>query len=151
MKLILYTLLAASLLAATKKENRRGQPELPSTQNCASYYDSTLRQKIYTTATTEPKFGNGLQDLSRYLLKELKLSGGTLNEGDGKMIAEFVVDSNGKVSMVRVVNKEVGAYSALDRGVVTRLKEMPAWNAAKCDGVSVAFLYRLPMAICFKM
>lgn len=151
MKLILYTLLAASLFAATKKENRRGQPELTGKQNCKSYYDSTLRQKIYTTTTTEPTFGNGLQDLSKFLLKELKLSGGKLNEGDGKIVAEFVVDSNGKVHMVRIVNKEVGAYSALDRSVVTRLNEMPAWNAAKCDGVSVAFLYRLPMAICFKI
>ena len=150
MKLILYTLLASSLFATTKKENRGGHPELMSNQNCESYYDSTFRQKVYTRVTTQPTFGNGERDLFRFILKTITYpSARDVRDADSKAIAEFVIDSEGKMHAARIVDKEVGEYSPLDRSLLEVIKKMPQqWHPGNCEGINVAYLYRLPMRVC---
>lgn len=123
---------------------------LTSKQNCESYYDSTLRQKIYTTASTLPQFGNGLQDLSRYISKTMKYPPACdINDADSRAIAVFVVDAEGKMHPAKILGKEVSEYSPLDRSLLDVLRKMPQqWSPGKCDGVNIAFLYRLPMQVC---
>ena len=150
-KLILYAVSVVSVFATWKMENHGGQPELTGKQHCESYY-STLKQKIYTTASALPMFGNGLQDLSRFISTTISYPpAGDISYADSKAIAAFVIDGNRKMHPARILNKQVSEYSPLDRSLLAALEKMPQhWKAGKCDGVDIAFLYCFPITVCLK-
>ena len=101
--------------------------------------------QLYTTADSMPSFPNG--DLARmsYLVQNLRYPEEAKKNGiQGKVRLSFVVESNGKISRVKVT-ESLGA--GCDEEAVRLVQNMPEWNPGLIDGKPVSV--EISMSISF--
>jgi protein TonB len=94
-----------------------------------------------------PTFAGGMEELGKFLSKNLRYPRQASNEGiEGKVYLQFVVDKNGKVSQITVLK---GIGFGCDEEAIRVVAMMPTWTAGKQSGKPVAVRYTLP--IVFKL
>lgn len=98
--------------------------------------------EIVTFAEQMPEFPDG--DLYAYLGKTIQYPTMARENGiEGKVVLQFVVERDGKITDVTVVKK---AGWGLDEEAVRVVKNMKPWKPAKQNGKPVRLKYTLPVA-----
>lgn len=100
-------------------------------------------QKIHVVVEKMPEFPGGNEAMSRWILKNLKYPLiAQENNIQGRVVCQFVVNSDGKIVDVQVVR---GVEASLDAEAVRVIKSMPAWNPGRQGGKNVRVKYTLPI------
>ena len=104
-------------------------------------------ESVYTQATVDTRatflHGNEEQFLKRWVYEYIKYPDSAVRNGiEGRVVAEFVVDSKGKVMDVVIIK---GVDEELDAQVVKVIKASPKWKPAKLNGKEVSVKVSVPV------
>jgi TonB family protein len=106
-------------------------------------YQNTIGDSIYLAVQKMPQFPNGESELMRFLCMNIKYPVRAQELGvQGKVIVQFVIDSNGKVGSFKVLRS---VDPLLDNEAIRVLKLMPNWIPGEQNGEKVAVYYILPV------
>jgi outer membrane biosynthesis protein TonB len=102
----------------------------------------TGEQEIFYIVEDMPKYPGGFAGLEKYYTEmQQKIA---RSEGvKGKAKVAFTVDTNGKVTDIKVVEKD---NEGVAKGAIQIVSEMPVWTPGKQRGKSVPVKYLLPLA-----
>jgi protein TonB len=90
-----------------------------------------------------PEFPGGVDAMNRYLVRNIKYPLIAQENGiQGRVICQFVVNSDGKIVDVQVVR---GVEASLDKEAVRVIQSMPAWTPGRQGGKNVRVKYTLPI------
>jgi len=91
----------------------------------------------------DPEFPGGQKELTKWLSKHLEYPSMAQRMGiEGKVLVEFTVDENGKISDAVVIE---GIHKLCDNEALRLVKSMPAWIPGEKNGVKTRTKYRLPV------
>ena len=97
----------------------------------------------YDEVELKPSFPNGLTALTQLLNENIKYPAEAAKDGvEGRVIVEFVVEKDGSINNVRVVQS---VDPLLDKEAVRVVKRMPKWIPGKQNGVVVRVKYSIPI------
>jgi len=100
-------------------------------------------QMIHVVVEKMPEFPGGPDAMNRWLSKNIKYPLlAQENNIQGRVVCQFVVNSDGKIVDVTVVR---GVEATLDAEAVRVIKSMPAWTPGKQGGKNVRVKYTLPI------
>jgi len=100
-------------------------------------------QQIHVVVEKMPEFPGGQEAMNRWLSKNIKYPLlAQENNIQGRVVCQFVVNSDGKIVDVVVVR---GVEASLDAEAVRVIKSMPAWTPGKQGGKTVRVKYTLPI------
>jgi hypothetical protein len=99
--------------------------------------------KVYPTPEVKPRF-NG--DMNAFLMKNLRL---TPKDAHGKVTAEFLIDTAGRISAVSIKKENPkAALTPLEKEVLRVVKIMPPWiPGRRKDDSLVPVRYSLPIIL----
>lgn len=90
-----------------------------------------------------PEFPRGTDALIKYLSKNVRYPLEAVEKGiSGKVIIHFIVEKNGKLSDIKVLQS---VSPELDAEAIRVIKEMPDWKPGKQKGKFVPVYYTLPV------
>lgn len=100
-------------------------------------------QEAFIVVEQMPEFPGGTDELQKYLSNNIRYPVVALENGvQGRVICEFVVNSDGKVTNVRIVR---GVDPTLDAEALRVINAMPLWKPGKQRGKAVKVRYTLPV------
>lgn len=100
-------------------------------------------QKIFVVVEKMPEFPGGEEAMRRYLARNIRYPLIAQENGiQGRVICQFVVNSDGKIVDVQVVR---GVEASLDEEAIRVIKSMPNWTPGKQGGKNVRVKYTLPI------
>ncbi len=103
----------------------------------------TIDEEPTFTPSVMPEFPGGVEALKRFMLNNLRQPD-DLNEGEKfAVIAQFVVDKNGNISNVQILQN---GREDLDAEVMRVINKMPKWKAGSQNGNPVAVYYKMPIS-----
>lgn len=106
-------------------------------------WDSTGKELEYYDFMILPEFPGGLDNLMRFMRKEVKYPGKAKRKNiEGRVFITFIVDKEGYVNDVEV---KKGVHELLDNEAVRAVKEFPQFKAGKEDGEKVNVRFILPI------
>jgi protein TonB len=98
---------------------------------------------VYQTAEVMPSYPGGNDALMKYLSTNLKYpENAKSSKIQGKVFVSFVVNSDGKVSNVKVLR---GISGGCDEEAVRVVQAMPNWIPGKQKGNNVPVQFNLPI------
>lgn len=89
--------------------------------------------------TVKPEFPGGAKAFASYINKEY---GNTSNNGHGKMYIKFIVEKDGSVSNVTILES---INKTIDEKIIKIMEKSPKWSPAIKDGKIVRASYTLPI------
>ena len=95
---------------------------------------------VYRSVEQMPQFPGGEVALMKYIQSHLQYPEGT--DVEGKVIAQFVVKSDGSIGEVKIVRS---VETALDNEAVRIIKSLPKFTPGRQNGKAVAVWYTLPV------
>ena len=100
-------------------------------------------EQIFQVVEDDPQFPGGIQELMKYLQKNIKYPSICQEQGiQGRVIVQFVVEKDGSIADVQVI-KAVNPY--LDKEAVRVVSTMPKWSPGKQRGKPVRVRFTLPV------
>ena len=100
-------------------------------------------EQIFQVVEDDPQFPGGIQELMKYLQKNIKYPSICQEQGiQGRVIVQFVVEKDGSIADVHVI-KAVNPY--LDKEAVRVVSTMPKWSPGKQRGKPVRVRFTLPV------
>lgn len=109
-----------------------------------NHVDTLSGEPIYNSVDIIPAFPGGRKNLIRYLNKNLKYPFKARNQKiEGRVIVQFVVDRNGLIRNVTVLE---GVEETLDAEATRVISEMPPWNPGVKNGENVNVYLILPVS-----
>ena len=100
--------------------------------------------KIFQVAEEQPMFPGGMEELMKYLQKEIKYPKEAQDKGtQGRVIVQFVVNKDGSICEAKVM-KPVDPL--LDAEALRVVNAMPNWTPAKQKGEPVRVRFTLPVS-----
>ena len=103
---------------------------------------ATTNEKVFTDWDEPPMFPGGPAALRNFLIKNTKYPTSLQKDGiQGRVLVSFIVNTNGKISDINVVES---VHPALDKEAIRVMKKMPKWSPGIVDGEKVRVRYRLP-------
>mgnify|MGYP001208137371 CR=1 FL=1 len=100
-------------------------------------------EKIYEEVDQEATFPGGAVEMMKYLNKTIVYPETSMENGEqGKVFVEFVVNSNGSISEIKIIR---GVSKRLDIEAIRVVTLMPNWSPAEVDGEKVRSYARLPI------
>lgn len=101
-------------------------------------------EKLFVVVDQMPAFPGGQQALFRFLSENVKYPKTAYeNRIQGRVIVQFVVDKDGSITEVEVLQS--GGDPSLDREAVRVVKSMPKWTPGKQEGAPVRVRYTMPV------
>jgi len=106
--------------------------------------DSTdAKPKVFLTSEIMPSFPGGLEQLKRFLLRNLHMPENNLEPGTQiHVVARFIVGEDGKVRDIEIT---VPADAAFNKEVKRVILKMPDWNPGMQNHRNVAVYFCLPV------
>lgn len=99
---------------------------------------------VFIIVETMPEFPGGQQALFKFLSENVKYPTIAYENGiEGRVICQFVVEKDGTIANVEVVQS--GGDASLDKEAVRVLKSMPRWKPGKQKGKPVRVKYTVPV------
>lgn len=93
----------------------------------------------------EAQFPGGVMEMVRHIQKKLNYPQVAIeNNYTGKCYLQFVVDTEGKISSVKVL-RGVPSCPECDKEAIRVLKAMPNWNPGKIKGKDVSSYFTMPI------
>lgn len=100
-------------------------------------------QPVFRVVEELPQFPGGMAEYIRWLTKNLRYPYlAQKNKVEGKVVAQFIVNTDGTISDIRIV-QSLDAYC--DREALRVLRLMPKWKAGVHDGSPCRTQVRLPI------
>ena len=100
-------------------------------------------ENIFDAVDMMPEYPGGMKECFRFLAKNLRYPVKAIeNRTEGKVVVRFVVEKDGSLSGVHVLN---GADSYLDAEALRVVRSMPKWNPGQLDGKPVRTRFVLPV------
>jgi protein TonB len=101
------------------------------------------KEEIFMAVEQAPAYPGGMGELSKFLQRNLKYPRqASTNNIEGSVYVQFVVDSHGKISDVKILK---GVGYGCDEEAERVVKAMPAWAPGKQGGRAVSVRYSLPI------
>lgn len=105
--------------------------------------DATAEEEVFLIVEQEAEFPGGLDALSKYLSANLTYPQEARDANvEGKVIVQFVIEKNGKVSNIKVL-RDIG--SGCGEEAVRVIKGMPRWKPGQQRGKPVRCQFTLPV------
>lgn len=107
--------------------------------------DSTTsdNEKVYQVVGQQPNFPGGKEELFKYLAHNMIYpADAAKNKVEGRVLVTFVIEHDGSISNVNVVNS---VYPSLDKEAIRVVSEMPKWIPGKANGKTVRVKYTIPI------
>lgn len=107
--------------------------------------DSTTsdNEKVYQVVGQQPNFPGGKEELFKYLaFNMIYPADAAKNKVEGRVLVTFVIEHDGSISNVNVVNS---VYPSLDKEAIRVVSEMPKWIPGKANGKTVRVKYTIPI------
>ena len=99
---------------------------------------------IFVVVESMPEFPGGQQAMMRYIAENIKYPVIAQENGiQGRVICQFVVEKDGKVSDIQVVRSS--GEASLDKEAQRVIGSMPKWKPGKQRGKPVRVKYTLPV------
>ena len=99
---------------------------------------------IFVVVESMPEFPGGQQAMMRYIADNIKYPVIAQENGiQGRVICQFVVEKDGKVSDIQVVRSS--GEASLDKEAQRVINSMPKWKPGKQRGKPVRVKYTLPV------
>lgn len=118
------------------------------TANAQKTVVSEKNQKVYDTVDQLPEFPGGMPALMEYLMNNVKYpKDAEKQKVEGRVLVQFVVETDGSISDVKVA-KEV--FPSLDAEGIRVVQAMPKWTPGKHKGKFVRVQYTLPIVFSLK-
>lgn len=103
-----------------------------------------FKDKIFEFTDEMPEFPNGIVALDKAMSKRIKEAEKTYKvQSCSKILVEFVIDENGKVTNPVVTNKK---KTKLDIIAIEVIKNLPLWKPGRQSGQPVKVSYTLPVS-----
>ena len=100
-------------------------------------------QQVFDVVEQMPEYPGGMQALFEYLGQNLKYPEDAKQQKvEGRVIAIFVVETDGSISNVEVVKP---VFPSLDAEAVRVLSDMPKWKPGMQSGKVVRVKYTVPI------
>lgn len=100
-------------------------------------------QQVFDVVEQMPEYPGGMQALLNYLMENVKYPEDAEKQKiEGRVIAVFVVETDGSISNVEVVKP---VFPSLDAEAVRVLSGMPKWTPGKQSGKVVRVKYTVPI------
>ena len=100
-------------------------------------------QQVFDVVEQMPEYPGGMQALFEYLSQNLKYPEDAKEQKiEGRVIAIFVVETDGSISNVEVVKP---VFPSLDAEAVRVLSGMPKWKPGMQSGKVVRVKYTVPI------
>lgn|SRR5574344_129941 len=98
----------------------------------------------FAVVEEKPSYPGGEQEMLKFIRNELKYPPIAKENGiQGRVIVEFVIDKNGKVTKIRTLK---GVDPLLDKEAERVVSMMPAWTPGKQRGKAVPVTFMLPVS-----
>ena len=118
------------------------------TANAQKTVVSEKNQKVYDTVDQLPEFPGGMPALISYMQNNIKYpKDAEKQKVEGRVLVQFVVETDGSISDVKVA-KEV--FPSLDAEGIRVVQTMPKWTPGKHKGKIVRVQYTLPIVFSLK-
>lgn len=107
--------------------------------------DSTTsdNEKVYQVVGQQPNFPGGKEELFKYLAYNMIYpADAAKNKVEGRVLVTFVIEHDGSISNVNVVNS---VYPSLDKEAIRVVSEMPKWIPGKANGKTIRVKYTIPI------
>jgi len=106
-------------------------------------FNSDGKEIAYCDYFVMPKFQGGQDSLTNYLTKEIQYPKEAKKYGiEGQVIVAFVVEANGTISKIRVIQS---IDKELDAEAIRVIKNMPNWEPGLQDGIAGRVEFHLPL------
>lgn len=103
---------------------------------------------VYMMVDEMPEFPGGVNELVNFVAQNLRYPNEAQRKGiQGKVFVGFVVEKDGSVGNVRVVN---GVDFDLDAEAVRVVRLLPNWRPGKIKGEAVRVSYTIPINFRFR-
>lgn len=103
----------------------------------------TAQQEAVTVAEKMPEYPGGMKELMKYLSTSVRYPKQCQDAGvQGKVIVQFVIDTNGRVTNAKVITK---LHPLLDEEALRVINAMPKWTPGMDKGESVRVRCTLPV------
>lgn len=113
------------------------------TANAQKTVVSQSNQNVYDHVEEMPEFVGGMPALFEYLQTNLKYpEDAIMQKLGGRVMVQFVVETDGTISNVRVAKT---VFPSLDNEAVRVVKAMPKWKPGKEKGRPVRANFTLPV------
>ena len=108
---------------------------------------ATTTDSVFEVAEVMPEFPGGTQALLNTIAQKLKYPPKAIDDQiEGRVVLQFVVDKQGKVTDIQVLQ---GITPELNQAAIDVVRALPDWNPGMQDGEPVNVKYTLP--IVFKL
>ena len=102
-----------------------------------------VENKVFDVVEQQPQFPGGMSELMKFLSDNIVYPQIALESGlQGRVIVQFVVNKNGEIVNIQVVN---GVDPFLDKEAVRVINTMPKWIPGKQNGQAVNVKFTLPV------
>ena len=113
------------------------------TANAQKTVVSQSNQNVYDHVEVMPEFVGCMPAMIEYLQTNLKYPEDAIRQKlGGRVMVQFVVETDGTISNVRVAKT---VFPSLDAEAVRVVKAMPKWKPAKENGRNVRVNFTLPI------
>lgn len=124
-------------------ENEEVEDNYSSNETAMNKESSSFENRINSGVEVMPEFPGGPQALMDYLNANVIFPKIAEENGiQGKVVVSFVIDIDGSVTDVQVVQS---VHPALDKEAMRVIKNMPKWIPGKHDGKAVQVKYSVPI------
>ena len=101
-------------------------------------------QKVYDVVEKLPEFPGGMEGMMKFFAENIKYPEDAKNKGvEGRVMVRFIVETDGSLSEVEVVQK---AFPSLDAEAVRAVKAMPNWTSGMQKGKKVRVHFTIPVS-----
>jgi len=112
-------------------------------QNNIMADNNNLKDKIFEFPDEMPEFPNGITALDKVISMKIKEVEVTYKlQSCNKILVEFIIDENGKVTNPVVTNRN---KTKLDKIAIEVIKNLPTWKPGRQSGQAVKVLCTLPV------
>jgi protein TonB len=106
-------------------------------------YNTDGKPAVYYDYEIFPEYTGGINELVRYLSTNIKYPKKARRENvSGKVILKFIVDTDGSIQNITVLNS---VSKELDKEAIRVVKKMPKWKPGLFDGKTAKVYYTLPI------
>ena len=103
-----------------------------------------VEEEIFVLVESMPEFPGGQQEMMKFLAENIKYPViAQENNVQGRVICQFVVEKDGKVTDIQVVRSSGDA--SLDKEAKRVIESMPKWKPGKQRGKAVRVKYTIPV------
>jgi periplasmic protein TonB len=114
-------------------------------EKCPSFFNNLSKKHIYTYVDTMPEYVGGNIAFINFIGKNLTFQ--NQNNFQASFQIEFIIESQGKLTMAKINNKNEGKQTAIEKAIIDIIKNSPNWKPGRCNGKNVTVKMMFPLKL----